>query len=404
MGDDLEPWKKNLYVVGAAQMLGFATINFIASFLPLYVKALGVTDPGQAAVWSGLLMGTSAFFAAVSGPIWGNIGDKKGRKLMVERVLYSNTVVSVLLGYSFRVWHVLILRSIQGALGGFMAASLALITTITPAAEMGFALGLYQFAMTAGGAIGPLLGGYLADTVGFKWTFITMAGLTLVAALLVKSFVFEEFTPPQQISKKDGFWADLRELLNSQGLLAMLLVNFLVQFALMVVSPIVPLFIHALDPNNPYVTTLTGLIIAAGGISSAISAIYSGRLSDHLGHKRVLVSMTLGATIATALQLLVHNPWQFLILRVISGAFMGGMLPTANALINDLIPGENKGTAFGVSTSFSLMGNVLGPLTGGFLGGSFLGYRGVFGITAGLLLVTAAWIHIVIKPHQEHEL
>jgi MFS transporter, DHA1 family, multidrug resistance protein len=149
---------------------------------------------------------------------------------------------------------------------------------------------------------------------------------------------------------------------------------------------------------------LTGLVIASGGISSAISAIYSGRLSDRLGHKNVLVTMTLGATAATALQLLVTNPWEFLVLRVVAGAFMGGMLPTANALINDLIPGENKGTAFGVSTSFSLMGNVLGPITGGLLGASFIGYRGVFGITAALLLLTALWIKAVIKPVQHLEL
>jgi MFS transporter, DHA1 family, multidrug resistance protein len=400
----LEAWKKNLYVVGTAQLMGFATINFIASFLPLYIKSLGVTDPSEVAIWSGILLGVSAFFAAVSGPIWGNIGDRTGRKLMVVRVLLSNTVISILLGFSSRVWHVLILRSIQGALGGFMAASLALITTITPAAEIGFALGLYQFAMTAGGALGPLLGGFLADTVGFQWTFIIMAGFTLVAALLVKAYVFEDFTPPQETSKQISFFTSLKELLKAQGLLAMLLVNFLVQFSLMVVAPIVPLFIHVLDPGNPYVTTLTGLVIASGGISSAISAIYSGRLSDRLGHKNVLVTMTLGATAATALQLLVTNPWEFLVLRVVAGAFMGGMLPTANALINDLIPGENKGTAFGVSTSFSLMGNVLGPITGGLLGASFIGYRGVFGITAALLLLTALWIKAVIKPVQHLEL
>ncbi|HWJ03795.1 MAG TPA: MFS transporter [Verrucomicrobiae bacterium] len=388
----MERWKKNLYVVGFAQVLGFGTITFIMSFLPLYIKTLGVTDPKAVALWSGILMGTAALFASISGPIWGNVGDRKGRKIMVERVLFSNAIVSGLMGFSTSVWQLLVLRAVQGMLGGFMATSIALVTSIAPATEVGFALGFYQTAMTVGNAMGPLLGGFLTDTFSYTSAFLVMAALAFIAALLVRYLVYENFIPPKSKTSQQGFFSSLKQLLSDRSLLAMLLVNFLVQYSLMVISPIVPLFVHSLAPEVGYITTLTGLIIASGGLASAVSAIYSGRLSDRMGHKQVLIFMTLGAALSVGLQTAVTSPWQFLALRIVSGAFMGGMLPAANALIYSLIPGDQKGTAFGVSTSFSLLGNVLGPISGGFLAASPLGYRGVFVVTALLLLFTVLWI------------
>ena len=391
----MQRWKQNLYTVGIAQVMGAGTITFIASFIPLFVKELGVTDPKDIALWSGLLMGVSAFFAAIGGPVWGNLGDRKGRKRMVERVLYSNTIIALLLGFSTTVWHLLILRSVQGMLGGFMAASIALVTSLAPASEVGFALGFYQAAMTAGGALGPLLGGFLVDTLSFKSAFWIMGGFTLAAGLLVRYFVHEEFVPATGKSREQGFFASLKEILSSRSLLAMLVVNFLVQFSLMVIAPIAPLFIHSLSPETSYITTLTGLVLASGGLASAVSAIFAGRLSDRVGHKKLLILMTLGAAVVITVQMSVTSPWQFLALRIVAGACMGGMLPTSNALINSLIPENKRGTAFGVSTSFSLMGNVLGPIVGGLIGASALGYRGVFPVTGALLLVTAIWIRQV---------
>lgn len=393
----MERWKQNLYLVGIAQLMGFGSISFVMSFLPLYVKSLGISDPGAAAAWSGVLMGVSAFFASISAPIWGNIGDRVGRKPMVERVLFVNTILIVLLGLASNVWHVLILRSLQGALGGFSPAAIALVTSITPAAEVGFALGFYQFAMTVGLALGPLLGGYLADTVSFRTAFFVMAGLSLVAALLVRFSVFEKFTRPQGNKKGESFITSLKQLLSSRSLLILFSVNLLVQFSLIIVAPIVPLFIHSLDPASTRVTTMTGLILASGGVSSAISAVYLGRISDRVGPKRILVGCALGAAFVTLLQVAVVSPWQFLALRIVGGAFTGGMLPSSNTLINRLIPRERKGTAFGVAASFSMMGVVFGPITGGLLGASPVGYRGVFAITAVLLLLTAIWVKGAVK-------
>ena len=394
----MERWKQNLYVVGIAQFMGFCSLAFVMSFLPLYIKTLGVTDPGSAAVWSGILMGTAAFFAAISGPVWGSIGDRRGRKAMVERVLLANTVLISFMAFASSPWHLLILRSFQGALGGFAAASIALVTSITPEGRIGFALGFYQFAMTAGVALGPLLGGYLADTLSFSAAFLVMAGLSLASVILVRFYVYEKFTPPKPNQKSQGFFETLKHLLSNRTLLAMLMVNFMVQYSLVIATPIIPLFIQSLDPGSSRITTMTGLIIAAGGTASALSAIFLGKLSDRIGHRKILIICALGAAAANLLQVPVSSTWQFLALRIIGGLFTGGMLPSSNALISNLIPSEHRGTAFGVATSFSLLGNVFGPISGGLLGASQLGYRGVFSITAGMLLLTTLWIKAAVKP------
>ncbi|MDA8233494.1 MAG: MFS transporter [Clostridia bacterium] len=381
-------WKRNLFIMWLAQLSGMMTITFIMSFIPIYVAELGITEIHSKGFWAGILMGASAFFASFTGPIWGNVADRYGRKIMVERVLFSNAILTLLMAFAANVWQFLILRSIQGILGGFVSAAIALVTSFTPKEKVGAALGFFQNAMIVGSTLGPLLGGILVDAGGFQLAFLVMALFSLSAGLLVHFLVKEPFiTNSAKIN--ESFWGSFRYLLSLKGLVALCLVNFLVQFGTMIVLPIVPTFLKVLDPSVKYLATLTGIIIALGGVFAAISAALIGRLSDRYGHRRMLLIMTSGAAITFLATAGVTSISQFIFLRILSGILLGGMLPTTNAMINSLIPADRRGTAFGITSSFGLLGNVVGPITGGILP-PLVTYRGVFMVTA-LLIFTAAW-------------
>jgi DHA1 family multidrug resistance protein-like MFS transporter len=96
------------------------------------------------------------------------------------------------------------------------------------------------------------------------------------------------------------------------------------------------------------------------------------------------------------LNFFVRTPVQLITVRALTGIFLGGMLPTTNALINSIISPEKRGSVFGVTQSFTLMGNVLGPITGGFIS-TFIGYRGIFIITGIMMAFAAIWIKTVVK-------
>jgi MFS transporter, DHA1 family, multidrug resistance protein len=80
------------------------------------------------------------------------------------------------------------------------------------------------------------------------------------------------------------------------------------------------------------------------------------------------------------------------------GLFIGGILPTANALIGRMVSRADRGTVYGLTASATFLGNSMGPLTGGAIAASF-GLRWVFLITAALLLANLVWVYFTVPEY-----
>ena len=128
----MEDWKRNLYVIWVAELVAIAGFSFVFPFQPYYVQELGVTDLKQVEFWSGLLFAAQAIPMAIFAPIWGSLSDRYGRKLMVERAMFGGAVVLAAMGLVQNVQQLVILRVIQGALTGTVAAATSLVASSTP--------------------------------------------------------------------------------------------------------------------------------------------------------------------------------------------------------------------------------------------------------------------------------
>ena len=84
--------------------------------------------------------------------------------------------------------------------------------------------------------------------------------------------------------------------------------------------------------------------------------------------------------------------WVFTAERFGVGLVIGGILPTANALVRRLVPQTDRGTVYGITASAMFLGNSLGPLTGGAVA-AMLGLRWVFLVTALVLLLNLVWVY-----------
>ena len=107
----------------------------------------------------------------VMGPIWGALGDRHGRKIMVMRAMFGGAVIISLIGFAQTVEQFAILRFIQGALTGTVAAATALVAGNAPREHLGETLGKLQLAIFLGQAFGPITGGFVADTFGYRAAF-----------------------------------------------------------------------------------------------------------------------------------------------------------------------------------------------------------------------------------------
>jgi len=294
----MELWRKNLYAAWIAEMIAITGFNFVMPFIPFYVQELGITDVGQVAKWAGVLTGIPAIVMTIFSPIWGSLADIYGRKTMVERAMFGSDISIFLMAPAANVYQLLFFRILQAALTGTVAACIALVSSSSPSQKMGYSSGLMQTAIFTGTCIGPLLGGIIADSFGYRNSFRITSTLLFIAGLLVFFLVKENFhTLAKKEISSNNFWKNLKIIFSSHQLVIMIFVFFLLQFSVMIVNPVFALFIEETFASIKSISSITGAMLALTSFASAISSVYIGRLSDKFGYKKSLIISILGAGI-----------------------------------------------------------------------------------------------------------
>ncbi|MGE5620686.1 MAG: MFS transporter [Sphingomonadaceae bacterium] len=385
-----EKWQRNLAALVLGQALNMVAFSFVFSFFPLYVQTLGVSGTEEAAQWSGMIIAATAISMAISQPIWGNLADRCGRKPMLMRSMLGGSVVLTLMGMVQSPEQLLAMRFVQGLVSGTVAAGNALVAASVPRQRLGFALGLMQVAFFFGTSVGPLLGGVMADLWGFRVPFFAAGAMLAIGLLVVTIFVREEFTPPSSAASRAGVWTQSRALLAMPVIPILLSVLLLIQLGNVIVSPVLSLFIAELNASEK-AGTAAGVVLGATGAASAVSALALGRLGDRIGHAVILPVCLVGAAVTYFPQGMVQQVWQLLLLRGLLGLFLGGLMPSANALLAGAVPRERRGAAFGLSSAAQAMANFVGPLSGAAIT-THLGLRSIFAITGALYILAYGWV------------
>ncbi len=395
-------WKRTLYAISAAEVLAIAGFSTSSPIVPFFLQDLGVTDPMRLKVLTGLVQALPSLSLVFFSPIWGSVADNYGRKPMVLRAMIGGVVVMVLQGLVSAPWQLVVLRTIQGCITGTVAAATILVASIAPKEEIGYSLGFLQMSIFIGASLGPLVGGVIADLFGRRVNFFATAVLLLAAAVLVGRYVEDNFTPPA--NKKPvlrSMLPDFRPLASSRALLSLMAVIAADQIAGSVIGPFLPLVIQKISPDTGRVGSMTGLVLGLGAVSSALAAVTIGKVSFRLGYKRTLVTCMIGASIFMIPQAFSRTPLELLILRVMSCFFVGGNLPSANALIAQRTPQGKRGGILGLSSSIASGSNALGPAIGASIAVA-AGYASVFLTTAVILAVAGVSILLFIRgPRSE---
>lgn len=378
-------WKRTLWILWAANFAIAAGTSLVIPFLPLYIGTLGIHSLPDIERWSGWVFSaqfvTSVFFQ----PIWGAFADRRGRKPMLLRAGFGMGVVTALMGFVGAPWQLLLLRLLNGVFSGFISMAVSLQASITPNEHSGRALGTLQTGAIAGNLIGPLVGGIMAETVGFKGVFYLTGALLVTASLIVMFFVHE--APPAldvQVTRTKGSWRVLRPLL------PVFIASTFIQVGMMSIEPIVTIYAKTVYSGS-HLTFFAGLVVAMSGFANLIGAPTLGRLGDRIGQRRILVVALVMAALSYLPQALAHSMTMLLIGRFLLGLFIGGMLPSLNVLVKKLAPRHLMATAFGINTSSVFLGNLIGPLIGSSVAAAY-NIRAVFYVTMAVLLVNAGMV------------
>lgn len=361
--------------------MGFSFVN---PFMPLFIQELGALTDQQAAFWAGMATSASGIAMFFSAPIWGIIADRWGRKPMVLRAMFGAGVVLALTGLSPNIYFVVVLRFIQGSLSGTIAAASALVAASTPRDKMPFAMGLLMVAVFSGQSFGPLAGGFIADTIGYKTAFFITGGLLCSGGLIVLLLVREKFERPAK--GQSTSLGSLLHLAKSREMLPLLLALCALQAGPQMMTPVISLFIREMDPAG-MAATASGLAFSFMGMVAAVSSVVAGRLGRHFSLKKILVISCLGTGLLYLPPMWAQTVTQLIIFIALMGLLRGGVMMSSSALVSLSVPRSQQGIAFGIAQSAQALGNGIGPLIGGSLA-SLVGLRPVFGVTGGLFMLT----------------
>jgi DHA1 family multidrug resistance protein-like MFS transporter len=384
----MDPWRKNLAILGGTQFLAMMGMNLVVPFLPFYVRQLGVTNPQDLAMWSGFAFSGTFLSAFLATPFWGMLGDRYGRKPMVVRAIWGLALSQILIGLAQSPLQLVMFRIVQGVISGFIASSLALVSTNTPREKIGYAIGMLQATTAAGMVLGPFIGGVLADLIGYREIFFVTAALCGIGGIVVVVGVREiERASPE--ARAYSVIDNYRLMLTDRRLRIVALGLVLSQMSVLMVEPIFALFVESFQSGTEYLATLAGAIFSIAGLFMVISAPWWGWRNDRTGYRKNLTLAVTVVGVAYAGHALVTNLAQLSVLRAFLGFFRGGILPGLYALTSSYAPAERRGGMMAIASSLTLLGNMFGPTVGGFIAGR-AGMTAVFVVNCVMLLVLAA--------------
>ena len=353
-------------------------------------------------MWSGLTFSVTFLVSAIVSPMWGSLADRKGRKLMLLRAPLGMAVAILLQAFATNVWQLFILRAVMGLTSGYIPNAMALVASQVPRERSGWALSTLSTAQISGVIVGPLLGGYMADTLGLRMVFYVTAALLMVS-FLVTLFLIKEGARPN-ISKADRLSgkAVFASLPYPKLMISLFVTTMVIQLCNGSVGPILALFIKHLSPESNNIAFISGFIAAVPGISALISAPRLGKLGDRIGTARVLMATLIFAVILFFAMSWVTSPLQLAVLRFLLGFADGAMLPAVQTLLVKYSSDQVTGRIFGYNQSFMYLGNVVGPLMGAGVS-AMAGYRWVFLATALVVLLNVWQLAVMLRRKKQQD-
>ncbi len=392
--------RHNFIIILIANFIVAASSTMIMPFLSLYINTFGHFSESYVQKWAGLIFGATFITAFLMSPIWGRIADKYGYKPIMIINCFGIATSIFLMGYVQNVEQFFVLRLFMGVVTGFIPTSMAFISRHTPKEVAGKTLGTLQMGSVGGSLFGPVLGGLLADAVGFSYTFILTAIAITIAAIIIIIGIHEpEIVQKKKnsvYSRKNILWA----IFHHRLMLNVMIVTSLIQIGNFSIQPLLSLYVSHLTPAAE-VAMLAGITFSAAGLGNILFARFWGRLGDEIGYERVLVYLLISSVLFIIPQAFVTALWQLMLLRLLFGIAAGGLIPITTAIIRREAPVDIQGEIMGYNQSFRFLGNIIGPVLGGLISG-LAGISSVFFVTGSLFFLAFIIVYLLNKLPKQY--
>jgi DHA2 family multidrug resistance protein len=183
---DLRYWILLTVIIGT--FLGRLDQTIVNLALPKIMGDFSITVSEAGWIATAYILANAVFV-----PVWGKLGDTIGRKKVYLWGFLIFIFGSVLAGLSWDLNSMLVFRVIQAIAGSadYPTAMAIIAVTFKGPKERGQALGIWSSAFAASAVLGPLIGGPLIDTFGWRSVFLINLPVGLLGIIMALAFVKE---------------------------------------------------------------------------------------------------------------------------------------------------------------------------------------------------------------------
>ena len=349
--------RKQLFTLYFNIFLIFLGIGLVIPVLPVYLKDLGLKGSDL-----GILVASFALAQMIISPFGGGLADKLGKKLIIciGLVLFSISEFMFAVGHSFTI------LVISRVLGGFSAGMVmpgvtGLIADISPSQDKAKNFGYMSAIINSGFILGPGFGGFLAE-VSHRLPFYFAGGLGIIAFIMSLIVIHN----PKKMTTA-GFPQYDQELLtkiNWKVFLTPVILTLVLAFGL---SAFETLFSLYTSDKAGYTPKDISIAITGGGIFGALFQVFFfDKFMKFTTELNFIAWSLLYSAIVLVMLIIAQGYWTIMLISFI--VFIGfDMIRPAITNYFSNIAGNRQGFAGGLNSTFTSMGNFMGPLVAGTL-------------------------------------
>jgi MFS transporter, DHA1 family, multidrug resistance protein len=397
--DGRADWKRIVVVFWLTSMIEGLGVSQVFSFLAPYLTIVGVPAADRAP-FVGIFSALIFIVGMPLVPLWGVWADKYSRKAVVVRSCLVEAVVFACVALSREPWQLagsLLLIGFQLGNTGIM---LGAIRDVVPRHRIGTVIAIFGAAGPVGMAVGPTLGGFLVDWLGWPLPsiFWVSAALSIAAGALVW-FGSTEVRPPVVPAGRaiPLAYGALRSVLGDPVVRRIFAIYGVAFVANQMSRPYQALIIESIVGPGEGLASSIGFVTGLAALGGAAIAPLGGLIGDRIGFRPVLLaSLFIGGFALVAVPLIGAIPPLAVAILVFTAAngLVGAMV---FSLLATEVPAERRSQTLNLVYLPLYAAGIIGPLVGGAVS-AVAGPTGPFWVGASVFLVGAIVVALRVRP------
>ncbi|MBN3524908.1 MFS transporter [Paenibacillus apiarius] len=393
MKKTIKEQKTVLLILLSNVFIAFLGIGLIIPVMPSFMNIMHLSGKTM-----GYLVAAFAVAQLLMSPLAGRWVDRYGRKKIIIIGLFLFAVSELIFGLATNVSVLYIARILGGISAAFvMPGVTAYVADITSVQERPKAMGYISAAISTGFIIGPGIGGFIAE-YGVRMPFFFAAAIAFLACVS-SIFILKEQLTKQQLAeissnaKQTNFISDLKRSLHPLYFIAFIIV-FVLAFGLSAYETVFSLFS---DHKFGFTPKDIAVIITISSIFGVVVQVFMfGKMVDKLGEKKLIQLCLITGAILAVVSTLISG---FLaVLAVTCFIFLAfDLLRPALTTFLSKAAGKEQGFVAGMNSTYTSLGNIVGPAMAGILFDVNIHYPFLF---AAVIMVIGLGITVMWKEKQ----